>query len=403
MKNHLRQIFRQIAIFFLAGLSALAGAQQISIVSVTANGFGKTEAEAMTSAVINGVAQVNGESVASSMRVKSTSTSNESGTTGERTIEKDIARRTQGVVKSWRKISLEPANGGGFSAAASVSVVVLNRSEQLKRMKLAVVPSRGGDPKYTQALSEEVVQQLTTSRKFAIMDRKNNDAIADQMQRIAKGGGAVEDRVRLISEVAPDFLAVVSAEWLGKGSGKQALVGKLEILDYSTRQVKFSEKKSFPLKAGDELSNGRRIGMLAKGLSRAVIQTVYPPIVVGFENNEITIAQGSDFFNKGDKLIIKRMGNAMRDPHTGEFLSYEQTDIGRAEIVYVDARIAKAKLVGEANIDQKQVLQKKYQVWRTGESSDDFFAGLTGSTEGSGNISGKKRKENLFSTDDDDD
>lgn len=143
--------------------------------------------------------------------------------------------------------------------------------------------------------------------------------------------------------------------------------------------------------------------MLAKGLSRAVIQTVYPPIVLGFEDNEITIAQGSDFFNKGDKLIIKRMGNAMRDPHTGEFLSYEQTDIGRAEIVYVDARIAKAKLAGEANIDQKQVLQKKYQVWRTGESSDDFFAGLTGNTEGSGSISGKKSKGNLFSTDDDDD
>lgn len=387
----------------MAATSALAGAQQISIVSVTANGFGKTEAEAMTSAVINGVAQVNGESVASSMRVKSTSTSNESGTTGERTIEKDIARRTQGVVKSWRKISLEPASGGGFSAAASVNVVVLNRSEQLKRMKLAIVPSRSGDPKYTQALSEEVVQQLTTSRKFAIMDRKNNEAIADQMQRIAKGGGAVEDRVRLISEVAPDFLAVLTAEWLGKGSGKQVLVGRLEILDYSTRQVKFSEKKSFPLKAGDEASNNRRIGMLAKGLSRAVIQTVYPPTVVGFEDNEITIAQGSDFFSKGDKLIIKRMGNAMRDPHTGEFLSYEQTDIGRAEIVYVDARIAKAKLSGEVNVDQKLVIQKKYQVWRTGESADDFFAGLTGNAEGSGKTSEKRSKSKLFSTDDDDD
>jgi len=239
----LTSILRSACGLVLAAAATLAGAQQITIVSVTANGFGKTEAEAMTSAVINGVAQVNGEAIASSMRVKSTSTSSDAGTSGERTIEKDIARRTQGVVKSWRKISLEPASGGGFSASAAVSVAVLNRSEQLKRLKLAVVPSRSGDPKYTAALAEEIVQQLTTSRKFAIMDRKNNEAIADQMQRIARGGGAIEDRVRLISEVAPDFLAIVTTELLGGSSGRQSLVGRLEIVDYATRQVKFSEKK----------------------------------------------------------------------------------------------------------------------------------------------------------------
>ena len=402
MKNHLRQILHFAAIALIAGLSSSVLAQQISIVTVTANGFGKTEAEALTNAVINGVAQVNGESIASSMRVKSSSTSSDSGSTGERTIEKDIARQTQGVVKSWRKISLEAASGGGISAAVSVSLAVLNRSEQLKRMKLAVVPSRNGDQRYTAALAEEVVQQLTTSRKFAIMDRKNNDAIADQMQRISKGGGVIEDRVRLISEVAPDFLAVITTEWLGNGSSRQSLVGRMEIIDYATRQVKFSEKKSFPLKAGDAASNARRIGMLAKGLTRAVIQTVYPPIVVGFQDDEITIAQGSDFFSKGDKLLVKLMGSAVRDPHTGEFLSYQQTDIGRAEITYVDARIAKAKLAGQVNVDHKQVLQKKYQVWRTGESSDDFFAALTGSSEVAASPGGKKNASKLFATDDDD-
>lgn len=397
-------ILRAAAGLLLAAAASVAGAQQITIVSVTANGFGKTEAEAMTAAVINGVAQVNGEAIASSMRVKSTSTSNEAGTTGERSIEKDIARRTQGVVKSWRQISMEQASGGGFSASASVNVAVLNRSPQLNRMKLAVVPSRSGDPKYTADLAEEIVQQLTTSRKFAIMDRKNNEAIADQMQRISRGGGPIEDRVRLISEVAPDYLAIVTTEWMGKGSARQTLVGRLEIVDYSTRQVKFSEKKSFPLRAGDEASNARRVGMLAKGLSRAVLQTVYPPTVVGADDSEITIGQGSDFFSMGDKLVVKRMGNALRDPHTGEFLSYDQSDIGRAEITYVDARIAKAKLTGPVPIDQKLVLGKKYQVWRTGESGGDFFADLAGSGSAGGASGGaKKAGRKLFATDGDDD
>ena len=64
MAPHLTPILRAACGLLLAMAATLAGAQQITIVSVTANGFGKTEAEAMTSAVINGVAQVNGEAIA---------------------------------------------------------------------------------------------------------------------------------------------------------------------------------------------------------------------------------------------------------------------------------------------------------------------------------------------------
>ena len=133
-----------------------------------------------------------------------------------------------------------------------------------------------------------------------------------------------------------------------------------------------------------------------------MLQTLYPPTLVGFEDNEITIAQGSDFFSLGDKLVVKRMGNALRDPHSGEFLSYDQSDIGRAEVTYVDARITKARLTGQVPIDQKLVLNKKYQVWRTGESVGDFFASLEGNAPGGGAASGKKAGGKLFSTDNDD-
>jgi hypothetical protein len=232
------------------------------------------------------------------------------------------------------------------------------------------------------------------------MDRKNNDAIASQLNRIRTGGGAIEDQVRLTGEVAPDFLVVVTLDPVGRNSAKPSVVGSLEVIDYSSRQVKFSEKKSFPFKVGDESSNRRRIAMLGKGLSRAVIQTVYPPIVVGMDEGFITIGQGSDFFNKGDVLVVKKMGNAIRDPHTGEFLSNEQTEVGKAEITYVDERIARAKVSVGIQLDPKLIASKKYQVWRTGESTDDFFAGLTGSSSGS---DGGKKSKKLFATDEDDD
>jgi hypothetical protein len=397
----MNKLHSTIAFALLWLMACVASAQQVMIVSVTANGYGRTEAQALSDAVINGVAQVNGETVAASMRVTTSSTASTSGgESGSRTIEEDIQRRTRGVVKAWKPLSVNATGAGDFSATAQVSVAVLKRSEQLKRMKLAIVPSRRGDPALSATLAEEVVSNLTTSRKFAIMDRKNNYAIASQLNRIRTGDGAIEDQVRLTGEVAPDFLVVVTLDPVGRNSAKPSVVGSLEVIDYSSRQVKFSEKKSFPFKVGDDSSNRRRIAMLGKGLSRAVIQTVYPPIVVGMDEGFITIGQGSDFFNKGDVLVVKKMGNAIRDPHTGEFLSNEQTELGKAEITYVDERIARAKVSGGIQLDPKLIAGKKYQVWRTGESTDDFFAGLSG-VASSGE--GDKKSKKLFVTDDDDD
>ena len=160
-------------------------------------------------------------------------------------------------------------------------------------------------------------------------------------------------------------------------------------------------KKSLPLKAGDETSNSRRIAMLGKGLSRAVIQTVYPPVVLGQDGGFITIGQGSDFFSMGDKLVIKKMGANLRDPHTGEYLSRDHSDVGAAVISYVDARIARAKISGKVDFDTKLLAKQGYQVWRSGESGADVFGGLGVFVEGD-TSSGKKSKK-LFTTSDDDD
>lgn len=399
---------RSFTIFCIASLMGvfptLGLTQQIQIVSVTASGFGKTEAEALSDAVFNGVAQVNGEAVASSMRIKTTATSSSDGAAGSstmsRSIEEDISRKTKGVVKSWRKISAEISPAGDYSASAAVDVVVLKRSEQLKRIKLAVVPSNTGDQRQTLSLVNDLTQQLTTSRKFALMDRKNSAQIESQLARIRRGG-LLEDSVRLSAEVAPDFIAVVSVSMTTRADGKQTAFGALEIIDYSTRQIKLSEKKSLPLKNGDETSNTRRIALLGKSLSRAVIQTLYPPIIIGQDSGHITIGQGSDFFAMGDKLVIKKMGPTLRDPHTGEYLSQDHTDIGTATVTYVDSRIARAKVAGRADIDMRHLAKQGYQVWRTGENSADLFGSLVQQGE-KGASSGSKSKK-LFATSDDDD
>lgn len=345
-------------------------AGQLSTVSVNAKGFGVTESEAVTDAVINAVAQVNGETIASKMRMqKKTISSTNDATSTSRSIEKDISRKTQGVVKSWRKISITPS-AGGYTATVVANLVVLKRSEQLKRMRLAIT-SLGSDT-YTLRLLESLTENLTTSRKFAIMDRRQGELIQSQLEKI-KAGGSIEDKARLSGEVAPDFIAVTTLV-MTSSDQRQVAEATLEVIDYTSRQVKFFEKKSLTISSKDPIVINRRLQVLAKMLSRAVVETVYPPIIVGVgEDGLITIAQGSDFFTVGDKCVVKEFSGNIKDPYTKEFLGHKLTEIGTAEIVSTDKRLSQASLKPGLNLTPQMIAEKRYLVVRKSESAEDVF------------------------------
>jgi hypothetical protein len=345
-------------------------AAQLNTVSVTAKGFGISESEAISDAVINAVAQVNGETVASTMRVqKQTTSSTNEATNASRSIEKDISRKTQGVVKSWRKISVTPS-AGGYSATVAANLVVLKRSEQLKRRRLAVTAS-GGDS-YTLKLVESVTENLTSSRKFAILDRRQGDLIQSQLEKI-KRGGSIEDKVRLSGEVAPDFIAVTTLV-MTSSDERQKAEATLEVIDYTSRQVKFFEKKSLTIASRDPIVINKRLQVLGKMLSRAVIETVYPPMIVGVSDDGlITIAQGSDFFSVGDKCVIKEFSGNIKDPYTKEFLGHNLKEIGVAEVVSTNKRLSQATLKPGLVLTPEMIAEKRYLVTRKTESAEDVL------------------------------
>ena len=345
-------------------------AAQLNTVSVTAKGFGISESEALSDAVINAVAQVNGETLASTMRVqkKITSSTNEA-TNASRSIEKDISRKTQGVVKSWRKVSVTPS-AGGYSATVAANLVVLKRSEQLKRMRLAIAAS-GGDS-YTLKLVEAVTENLTSSRKFAILDRRQGDLIQSQLEKI-KRGGSIEDKVRLSGEVAPDFIAVTTLV-MTSSDERQKAEATLEVIDYTSRQVKFFEKKSLTIASRDPIVINKRLQVLGKMLSRAVIETVYPPMIVGVSDDGlITIAQGSDFFSVGDTCVIKEFSGNIKDPYTKEFLGHNLIEVGVAEIVSTNKRLSLATLKPGLVLTPEMIAEKRYLVTRKTESAEDVL------------------------------
>jgi len=77
MNNAAKKVFVLVSFFlllFLAQANSGAKASQIGEVNVTSMGFGSTPAQAAQDALVNAIAQVNGEAVAASTKLKQTST-----------------------------------------------------------------------------------------------------------------------------------------------------------------------------------------------------------------------------------------------------------------------------------------------------------------------------------------
>ncbi len=368
----------QSALFVACGACLLAGAPelhagQLDVVSVTATGFGSSAAAATVDAVRNGVASVNGERIESTERVTKSSTSTTGAETqSSRTIDEDIRRTTNGVVKSWRALSTQPSEGG-YQATVQIGVVVLRQSEQMKRIKIAVVPSHGQADANTAALVDGITTDLVESRKFAILDRQQKEAIEAQMAQI-RAGTQIEDFARLSSGVAPDFLAVVTTGTrAGSEEGETQLRAQLQVIDYSSRQIKFAEQKSITIKVGDKFPTSKRLLGVAHTLSGDLLQSIYPPLVVGNDNGTLTIAEGSSYFKVGDKCSVRLVESALKDPYTREFLGYKSSEVGTATITYSDARISQATLDNPQPLDAGKLAARKYQAWRVAASANDIF------------------------------
>lgn len=405
-----------IVLLQLSGVGVVtssAWAQQIKSVSVTASGTGKSQEEAISRALVRAISQVNGEAIASSSKLSVRSdqsvTANSDGggqsnVAVSKHFEKEIASKTKGVVKAWRLISESPVQSGEVRVDISADIFVLTRSKQLDRIKVAVVGGARSNTEFARSVISYLTDDLIKSRKVAVLDRKNDAAVQGQLDRI-KRGGALEDQVRIGSELAPDLIAVVSTELSGQGTSRKRVIVTLEIIDYSSGQVKFSEKRSRLVKQ----DSSSRIDMMArgvaKGLHRTVIETVFPPLVVGFDEQILTIAQGRDYFAKGDRVEVRLLVRPIRDPHTSEFLSYETRLLGQAEIVSADLRISQARLVSGSIPSLEPIASGQVQVFREASDVSSIFSFDSNDDPAQGNgknASGKSKSIFVTGRDDED-
>ncbi len=360
----LRRIIGILALLFGLGAMEITHAQEIVIVTVKSFGQGMTEAAAVKDAVVEAVGRVSGErissrSVAQTKSEESTSGKSEHSASFEQRIDSLI----RGVVKSSRTLSVnrDPV-AGVFKAEVEVGVATYRQSEQLKRVKLAVVMGSQGLPRalgdqtasFIQALLNGASDKMVGSRKFAVLDRQQRDAAQREFSRITSGGAAVENYVRMQSAAIADFLIVVDvSEYVpGKsmlGSDRAKASARAIVYDYTSGQIRQAVNATSMrlMRDGSAVSLATQLGA---DLAEQIIDNAFPPQVIAIEAGNPIINSGFGQFEVGDAVDLFRQGKALRDPYTKETLGSAEVLVAQAQVETVMPKTSVLRLLGGERI-----------------------------------------------------
>jgi curli biogenesis system outer membrane secretion channel CsgG len=371
-------------LFGYAGLLVVvAGTAVADPITIEAEGNGLSRDVAVSKALISAVEQATGvtidEQQAMSMGAAQTISANQTHVEVEQSTQSSIVRKAGGRITSYDIESLTTAPDGGFVAHLRASVEVFRPKgiSNDKRRRVAVAQFEAGADHAPDELElhEKLVQYLTQSRRFAVVDRSNDRIYKQEMELITSNDAAPAERTRAGQVIGADYvitghLKVSPAKTLGEPSRTSSHVLELtgevvtttvpstlrqiprmislsfEVIEISTRQVKFADQIDDVV--GD-------IGTLAGLVSARITGAIYPPRLIDTDDPAaLVINQGGGGVSAGQHLRVMREGKELFDPYTNEPLGSRETQVAVVEIVEVGEKVSYARLVsgkldGEAN------------------------------------------------------
>jgi curli biogenesis system outer membrane secretion channel CsgG len=362
--------FSKIFFLILAFFTCFGG--KMNYIPVDSQGSGVTRKDAIADALRDAVSQVNGAEIASetSSRIKQ-KISEKNGTEEallEEEFQEDIKQKTKGMIRSWQVLSEQKAEGEDslWTVKLNVYVAQYKLSKQLKRLRITVLPFQisptVSNPQlaaqFMESFPNGLVDYLTQSRRFALLDR---DFIKNQVQEldfIKRGDVRAEELAKLGNKVGADFIVVGLVEDIFERENvvtmrttgqqiKNIQTGarvSYRIIDIATTQIKFSDTVNYDPNQGK--STVRNMADYISNLAgQTIVNAIYPVSVVSSVNDQITLGQGGKTIRIGEKFNLVRYGKDIYDPHTNESLGREEIFVGVVKITNVESKTSTAKFI----------------------------------------------------------
>ena len=348
-------------------LASLTAHSAVTFVSVEAEGFGPRKSDAIADALIQAISQINGAEVGGqtmrSLKEESSESSEGNDYLLQETFQSKVSMKSKGLVKSWSTVAETQDSGTGlWTVKIAAMISRYSGSKQLKRLRMAVVPLRVDPALDASAMgiadtfSSALQDGLTKTRKFAMLDRSFIHEQNTELAKIQGGGFPTEELARLGNRAGTDYLIVgqlkrasqTESTIQSRLTGREIKVKNAQvvvsyrIIDVATTQLKYSDEISGQ-------AQDQAIEVLSKRLAHQaaekILNAIFPIRVVAIEGQQITLAQGGDMLQVGQKMQLVKLGKPLIDPYTKESLGRQETVIGEVELIQVQSRASTAKVL----------------------------------------------------------
>ena len=215
-----------------------------------------------------------------------------------------------------------------------------------------------------------IADALAQTNRFTVLDRELSDEIQGEMDLIASGAVAKEDTARLGQMLATDLIVVPTIERMEyTRHARQLRLADRELVSYSggarisfrvinatTGQMVMSETYAteFPTTSpttlgasvdGDGASERALSDMTQQFVSKLLRQT-FPISVISLSGSDVVLSQGGAAVKEGLRYRAVILGEALKDPQTGQSLGRTERDFGTVVITRSEPNVAYGRLEG---------------------------------------------------------
>ena len=118
---------------------------------------------------------------------------------------------------------------------------------------------------------------------------------------------------------------------------------------------------------------------IAKKIEEDVVFAIYPPRVIWVKGDTAYVNFGNKSLNVGDKFVVYKRGERLKDPYSGEFLEYTLEKIGVLEITQTFPKYSIGKVIeGRAEVGailRPYVEEKREEKVENGKSNVEVLPG----------------------------
>ena len=362
-------IFKYIAI--ICGICFWGIQAEAKIVSVEVTGYGANHKLAVIEGLKEAIAQVSGISVnaVDTMSLSSivAEQTNDDKTSSKQHFSKEtqsgILTQVNGYVSGYQVVSSIKDDDGTYQVEMIVEIEKYEvPGQDNNRRGIAVLGFKAEKAfcmgtsltadKQIESVTDALVNALTATRKFSVLDRDNEDVYNLEKSLVLSEDAKRSEIAKLGNVKGTDYIVTGTVKSLSINSNKQkiALTGDtfttysasvsidFKLLAFATRQVKFAS--SVRVSLGNSEISGKKcqdilLLLMQKAASQIVdkcIENIYPPLIVNVKGNNVYLNIGGENIKKGSLYAVYSVGEKIIDPYTGESLGAEETQIATLRI-----------------------------------------------------------------------